>query len=77
MGDCRMDGIITTIQIKKDTPDHLYTAFCNKVEEQGIFKACGSCVDKWIMVEFKDEFDQLAWMTAMGITAVKKVKSDA
>ena len=62
------EQILRTIQIKSTIPDHEYTELCNLMEKQGVFKACGSCDDKWIMVQFDDEIDYLAWLTAMGIT---------
>ena len=62
------EQILRTIKLKDSTPDNKYTEFCNLVEKQGVFKACGSCDDKWIMVQFDDEVDYLAWLTHMGLT---------
>jgi len=64
--------IIKTIQLKNDTPDHVYTQMCNVTETQGIFKACGNCDDKWIMVQFEDEISYVAWLVAMGIVKINE-----
>ena len=60
--------IIRQVRLKEDTPDKIYTAFCNLMERQGVFVACGSPDDKWINLRFENELDYLAWMIAMGET---------
>jgi hypothetical protein len=43
------------IVLKKDTKDEVYTRLCNLLEKDGYFVACGSCDDKWILVDFDSE----------------------
>jgi len=57
------------ITLKPATQNHIYTTLCNKMEEQGVFIACGSCDDKWIKGKWEDEVDFLAWCVAMGMAA--------
>lgn len=57
--------ILKTIKLKEDTPDKTYTEFCNLCERQGVFRACGNCDDKWIMVNFENELDYLAWIFSL------------
>jgi len=63
----RLPMIKQQIQLKNETPDSEYTKFCNMCEKDGVFVACGNCDDKWIIVKFEDELDQLAWLTAKGL----------
>ena len=56
--------ILKKIQLKPDTTDSEYAEFCNLCEKQGIFRACGSCDDKWIIVQFEDEVDMAAWLVS-------------
>ena len=53
------------INLKPETPDSAYTKMCNFMEKQGVFVACGSCDEKWIIGKWEDELDFLAWYSAL------------
>ena len=53
------------ITLKPDTPDATYTAMCNMMEKQGVFVACGSQNDKWIIGNWDNEEDYFAWIVAL------------
>ena len=55
------------IVLKQATQDRVYTKLCNIMEKQGVFMACGSCDDKWVMGKWENEIDFLAWCVAMGM----------
>lgn len=57
--------IIKTIRLKKGTGIKTFTSFCNKAEKDGVFQACGSPDDMWIMVRFDDEISMAAWFTSL------------
>jgi hypothetical protein len=52
------------IKIKQNTPDRTYTKLCNRMTKQKVFVACGNCDDKWIIGEWEDVVDYLAWYCA-------------
>ncbi len=56
--------ILKQINLKPETPDEVYKDFCEMVQAQGVFKACGNPDEKWIMVQFEDEVDYFAWVLA-------------
>ena len=67
------------IVLKPETKDHIYTSLCNKMEKQGVFKACGSCDDKWIIGQWEDVVDFFAWCVAMDmdVKSIFKIKENA
>jgi len=62
-----MKPYIRQIVLKKDTPDAVFTFLCETMTERGVFRACGSCDDKWIIGIWENESDYLAWATALAI----------
>ena len=58
--------IIVKADIKKDTPDEMYTKVCNLAKRQGKLVDCGPLEDKWIIYRFESEQDMNSWM-AQGI----------
>jgi hypothetical protein len=66
--------ITNTIKLKESSTDADYTKLCNLMEKQGVFKACGSCDDRWIMGVWEDELDYTAWALAMCGANPKEIK---
>jgi hypothetical protein len=56
--------ITITIILNPETEDRIYTELCDKMERQGVLRACGSCDDKWVMGKWDSEEDYLAWYLA-------------
>lgn len=57
--------ITKIIELKPEVSDQTYTAFCNKAEKDGVFVACGNPDDKWILVQFENKIDMVAWLTTL------------
>lgn len=68
--------IIKKLTLKETTSDKEYTELCNTLEKQGVFRGCGNCDNKWIVVGFKDEVDYLAWAIATGFGELITVKEE-
>lgn len=64
--------IVKKIKLKQSVSDSEYTALCNVCTRQGVFRACGSCEEKYIIVGFENEIDYAAWLVAMGLAKVKE-----
>jgi len=56
--------MIKKIKLKENTTDKEYTKLCNELEKLGKFVSCGSCDDKWIIADFEDPIDFLAFCVA-------------
>jgi hypothetical protein len=67
--------VLQKLTLKKSTTDIEYTRLCNFAEKQGIFRACGNCEEKWILLHFETDTDYLAWLIANNfLTIVEKIR---
>lgn len=62
--------MLKKINLSSKLTETQYTALCNKLEKQGIFRQCGSCDDKRIIVGFENEADFVAWCVAVGFVDI-------
>lgn len=62
------EGIIRQIHLKQGTPEHIFTALCNKMEEHGKFLSSHYEADETpvIICQFDDILDFVAMMVALG-----------
>jgi len=62
--------ITLQIKLKPTTKDQVYTELCNTMEQQKVFVGCGNCDEKWVIGQWEDEMDFLAWSVAMGLCKI-------
>lgn len=63
------------ITLKPETPDSEYTRICNIFDKDKRLVSCGSPDNKWMIVDFEDELDYMAFLVATGMVVMREVNN--